>query len=848
MVDIVADPFTQLEAPVGYSGVIDVGGPSNIDPSAAPGAPGSGLIESRVGGPATANPAPPPVPVSQTVTQMLEDTAPGAGAKTASADPFVTLEKQAAAAATPPVAPLAPAPEHAGALQPIKDAVQSVMQSLTTTPPEGSGPLSTPQKFPATQVLQHGFTLGLDEIIAPLIPAIAESVATGKPFSEVYDKVVKQMREPRTDFEKDLPYAATALSVAGGVASPLNRVFSPLFSGAPAATILGKVANAGRNIAAGTASGAATGFTMANGDIGERLQGAKEGAEVGGVLSTVAPVIATTATNLRRMVRPGAAVDPIAGQALRESAGLTPTQPVPPRTPSPLPGVPVGTAAEFNNPGLAARERVINATDDAGRQAQIAAQTAGVRQAATTPQPGGARLATATATTPEASASVVTGLQKARAVLDAEEERLWTKPSLTSLRNDVLAIQSKVGQALAALPLRFQAAIRRTADIQNALEDLRNLPATASLADVNRIRSEILELGRSLPFEERFARKGVDAVARAILDGIESNPALRNNPQALADYQRARAFTFRMHDVLGTRAFQRMLQATEGNKKGLDAGTLAGQLFNFGKGTEINPGSVARVTQMLDDVRRQWGALQTGNAGVPLPGLSPTAAFAARAELAQGARDFIVHSMLDAASSNVRDQAGSQRYLMNTLSDWIDTNRPWIARSRLFTQPQLDILDRIRNFSIQAQSGENLRGGTNSATYERLAGHRYIDAFMGPLLGRITGVGAGAAAGALATHLFGEAGIGGMIGMEIGGALAGHTAGTSLLQRFYAQPREALMERLTEAIRDPDIAEDLMRKAGQRLSPKTQAWARSLLATVPAEQMARTIPRPETVQ
>lgn len=874
MADPAVDPFSQYDAPAAANNNAPAAGPG-LQVTSTPTAVGAVATQTVNGqvfafNPATGNYDVPTGggagtsgPMAPTTPQVAPTKTPIEVTPTAPADPFAKYATTPAtptpAAVTPAGAPAAAAPpatptqQTPPAWQPIKDAVHAVVSSLSTTPPEGSGPLGTPPSQGATSSLQHGFTLGLDEILAPLIPAAAESAATGKPFSQVYDNVVQQMREPRVDFAKDHPYAAAALNMAGAAGSP--PVFGRLFSGAPAATTLGRFGNNFiRNPAAGAAAGGVTGFTMADGDLDQRLEGAKEGAEVGGVLSAAAPAVTTVARNVGRALRPSAAVDPLAGAALRESAGLAPGDAVPTPAASPLPGTPIGTAAAFNNPGLAARERLINTTDDAGRQAQIAAQTAGVRDAATTVQPGGVRLATGTVSAPEASASVVTALQRTRGILRDEEERLWTKPSLLALKNDVLAIQSKVGQAISALPNRFQAAIRRNPDIQDALEDLRNLPATASLADVNRIRSEILELGRSLPDDQRFAKRAVNDVAKAILDGIETNPALRNNPTALADYQRARLFTFRMNDVLGTRTFQRMLQATEGNKKGLDAGTLAGQLFNFGKGTEINPASVAKVTDLLDDVRRQWGALQTGNAGVPLPGLSPAGAFAARAELAQGTRDFIVHSMLDAASSNVRDQAGSQRFLMNKLSDWIETNRPWIARSRMFTPEQIDILDRIKDFSIKAQSVENLRGGTNSPTYELLAGDRYVDAFIGPFLGRTVSKAGGALAGLAITHLLGEAGIGSMIGMELAaaggltGGVAGH-AGAGLLQKIYAAPRAALMAKLTEAIRDPVIAEDLMRKAGAQVSPQTKAWARSLLAVVPASEAATTVPprQPETV-
>lgn len=697
----------------------------------------------------------------------------------------------------------------------------------------------------ATQEAQHAFTLGLDEIAAPLIPAITEALTSGKPFTQAYDEQVQRMRQPRAAFEQDHPTAATAISLAAGL--PTAELSAPLFAAAPAASTIGKIGNVVRNVGAGTAVGAGTGFTMTDGDINARLAGARQGAEVGGALSTLAPVVAGGAQRVMTAARPFAAIDPIAGNVLRERAGLGPTDAVPTPEAAPIPNLQIGAGGAFNNPGLAAQERITNATDDVGALAQRTANNQAIRDAATTAQPGGVRLATPT-TTPDASASVVTALQKAHGILKDEEGRLWTKPELANMTPDLDALHARVRRSIGALPARFQQAIERNPDVRNALADLYALKPGATLADVNQARSGILEASRSLPYSERFAKRAADDAARAVLDGIESNPAMRGNPAALAAYQKARDFTRNMHDALGKPQFQRMLQATEGNHKGLDPGALAGEMFKFARGTERTPQGIAKITGMLDDVRRQWGALATANAGVPLPGLSPASAFAARAELAQGTRDFIIHSMLDSAASNVRDQAGRQNVMMNALSDFIDTNMGWISRAKVFSPEQIDLLKDIRDASVMAQRIANLRGGAGSETFERLKGDRYIDAFMGPFLGRVTGVGTGALAGAVATHLFGEAGIGGMIGMEIGGAVAGHAAGQSLLQRLYAAPRAALMDRLTEAIRDPKIAEDLMKKAGQQVSPQTKQWARSVLAMAPVAEAARTLPaQSETV-
>jgi hypothetical protein len=791
----------------------------------------------------TVAPAQNPIEVTPTPSQ-----------KTAPADPWGALVQSSVAGIptpaptpTPAAAPapaITPTPQHQTIVQPIKDAVQNVVQSLQTVPAEESGPLGTPPLQGPTGSLQHGFTLGLDEILAPLIPAAAESAATGKPFSQVYDAVQQQMREPRAEFEAQHPYAAAALSTAGAIGAP--NVFGPLFAGAPASTLAGKTGNLLRNVGAGAFSGGVVGSTMTDGGLQQRLAGAEQGAVTGGVLSAAAPAVLGGAQRVLTALRPSASVDTIAGNVLRERAGLAPGDTVPAPAASPLPGMPIGAGSAFNNPGLAAQERLTNATDDAGALAQITAQNAAIRSAATMRQTSGVQLAQPMPPA-EASASVVTALQRAHGVLKSEEERLWTAPALTALQPDVPALISRVQRSVAGLPQRFQTALTKNSDVYGALQDLYNLKPGASLADLNAVRSDILAASRSLPFSERFAKRAADDAARAVLDGIESNPAMRTNAAAQDAYQRARDFTRNMWAALDKPQFQKMLQATEGNRKGLDPGMLAAGMFKFSQGTERTPQGVQNVLDMLDGVRRTWGGLATANAGAAIPNLNPATAFAARAELAQGTRDFIVNSMLDAASSTVRDQSDAQRMLMNRLSDWVDTNRPWMARSGVFNADQIALLDRIRDAAVMAQRVQNLRGGAGSETFERLKGDRYIDVFMGPMLGRLTGAGTGMLAGAVATHLLGENAIGAMIGAELSGAAAGHVAGQSLLQRLYAAPRAALLARIGEAVRDPQIAADLMKKSGAQIGPVTRQWARSLLVTVPVSQAARTL-NPEPVQ
>lgn len=690
-----------------------------------------------------------------------------------------------------------------------------------------------------TDEAAHAATLGLDNILLPLVPAITESLTTGKPFAKAYEEHAKAQRAPRKEFEEEHPTAALAAGLAGGVvgSAPLAPLFGPVnVAGHPA--VSGALSLA-RNVGAGAGTGGATAFTAADGDLATRTEAAEQGAQFGGVIGGGAPAIVGGIKRLATAAFPTRSIDRIAGQTLRESAGLGENAPVPNPTASPIPNMPLGAGAAMDSPGLAAMERRLNTSDDAGALAVRTAQNQAVREAATTPQAGGVRLARPV-DLPEASASMVEGLQRAHAILRDEEERLWTRPELVGAAPDIGQVIGRVQRAIGAMPQRYQNALTRNADVYAALQDLYALPAGSSLADLNAVRSDILSAARGLPFSERFAKSAADRAGAAVLDAIESNPNLRNNPAILSAYQRARDFTRAFREALDKPQFQRMLQAVDGNRKGLDPGTIAKEAFKFEQGTERTPGGIARVIDLLDGVSRQWGMLAAGNRGVPLPGLSPAASFAARTQLLEGARDVIVSSMLERASSNVRDQAGAQNVAMNALSNWMDTNRGWISRSRLFTPAQMDLLDHIRDASVLAARQANYRGGAGSETYERIMGDRYGDVFMGPLLARASGTVIGAGLGAAMTKLFGETGIGGLIGMELTGAggATGLLAGPALMRKLYSVPHAKLVERINEAIRDPVIAHDLMQRAGATVSPQTKAWAHSLLTVGPVEHAA----------
>jgi hypothetical protein len=685
----------------------------------------------------------------------------------------------------------------------------------------------------------HGSSLGLSDLLVPVVPAAIHALTTGMPFSQAYDLAQQTMQAPRKEFEAEHPDASMVTSMASGI--PATKVLAPLFAGAQAgAPALQRILMGMKNLALGGAAGGASSYLMTDGTQQQKLEAAKEGAELGGGLTGAAQVLGPTASAVGRYVssalRPNANVDAMAGNVLLQRAGGTaPTMEAPA-----IPGMPLGIGGAFNNPGFAAMERETNQVEPIGANQIRAAQNQAVVEHATTPQAGGVQLATRMEPG-EASTNVVTGMQKANEVLRAEERRRWNVDPLAQMKPDLQAVKDRVAKALGRLPLRVQRAIENNADLKGTLGDLQGMADGATLADVNDIRSDLLTVARTLPRTEGLARRAANIAAKEVLDALEDNPEMKADPRAWAAYKAARGYSARMWDVMGHDEFQSMLRTNRfGNQAG-DAGTLAAQLFNLSAGTEVTPGGIAGIGRMLDQVQRQWTALRAAGVGA---GLDPVTATAAREELTNGARDFIINKMLDAALSNTRDTTGAQNTLMARLSDWIDTNKGWVSRSRLFDQNQLDLLDNIRRAAIQAARTEDLKGGPGSPTFALLKGDRFVDAFLGPFLGRaITTVG-GIGLGAALTAAFGEAGIGGMIGAELVGAgvggAAGHT-GQTILQRLYAQPREAILARLQEATRDPQIAHDLMMAAtaanAKRMSPATIQLLRSALAIEPPAQV-----------
>jgi hypothetical protein len=661
---------------------------------------------------------------------------------------------------------------------------------------------------PATnRSMTHALTMGFDEDVAAFPGALIMHYRTGMPIGEAWEKLKGQLQADRHALEQQHPVKSAVGSLVGTGANAL--LTGNLFSGAK-----GLLPLAG-DVAAGSTLGGITSFGLSEGDTQQRLDDARKGAEWGGALTAAMPYVGRLIGGIYRSLRPAAQVDVKAGQTMGEMV----KGPPPTFEQAPIENFPLGTGGATNDPRLAAAERRANTMDDAAAVARREEQQRAITETATTPQPSRAvtlsptgrpavpQLASRAMNPAQASGRLQGALQRAWQVFKQEEHRLWDHPLLRSLV-DMPAIKGAVGNFGSKMPLRFRRAIENHAGLRGILEDLSNMPNSTTLADLNDIRSEILEISRKDP--DGMIRKIAGDLASGLLKAIDSNPALRTNPAVKAAYGEARAFTKKMWDTIGHQRYQNII------KQGSDPAVSGRSLFGFDpqsageRGTGINA-----ITNALDDIRTKW--LQLARSG-----FSPNVAQAAQRELGQSAVDYIINTMITPIAES---QTGAEARHLNKLVQWIDRNQGWLASSRILAPQQIDLLRAIRDSAAMGARVANLRGGTGSETFERLMGGsnpQIINLFSTALNKHLFVI-----SGGLIGHMIESTtglGVGAILGMSAEGI------GQSLLHRMYEMPTEALRARLIEAAGNPDIAQDLLKKASdfKNLSEATRRWLQAL--------------------
>jgi hypothetical protein len=904
------DPFAQLDAtppaptndnsaapPTGFTSVIDVGPPATpgttYDPNAPQGTPGSQTAPSLVGAPtstgqqaapiterqefseAMKNLAGEPLPPVKTVpVPAAQSTAPRA-APIAPADPFTQVDHMAvptpAAASVAPPTPAQATPQTPPGTPPIHPMLQQELRNQPWYQPIQDAIQTVTG---GAENLQHHLSWGADEILDPLIPAIGKSLVQGIPFTQAYDQAVAERRVTRQQYEALHPTAAMITGTIGDV--PPAIASSPLFAAAPAAGVVGRGINLARNVAAGAGVGAATGFGMTDGNLGQRIQGAEAGAETGGLLQATVPPIANVVgkvvTGAVRALTPGAPskAERIVGNILNETAAGAPAGAPPVRfQPSPIAGAPLDIAQASGSPELAQLVDARNAQNLPNVKRLQSEQAEKLVQHI----PGGP----VTNVAPEnaaarGSARYSRGVGSAMDISNTEEKRVWNTKALTdknmTSQSSKVRMDQMVGEIERDTPGLYDA-LQNSSLLRGIIRDLTAMPEKVAANELNSIASRFKSVGRD-PNQDANVKLVAKKLAGAAHDGLwnapevtgrpayvipgtpariemhtlpdgavvpvhiaagpsTTIPAIKPIPALAKDLDAARAFTKGEAETFGHAAFDNIVARNSYGNATVNPGTAANRFFDFTTGTEKPGGEIQDVTRFLNDIKSEW--LKLNQLGTKY---DPSGVRMAQHEIEEGLREYLSAKFLSAVSSTAVDLKGNQSIGMAKASDWLSNNMDLLQRTGIYNPAQMQAWKEVGDYARMVNRGTNLGRAMGSPTFTRLTSEaKWLKIFMNPIMSGVVGTGLGAALGAAGGAFGGggEAGLGILLGGLEGGGIGG--VGSQILRAMYNSSREKALTLLDQAINDPKIAEDLMRKASSRVgfSPETKRWLRSWLST-----------------
>lgn len=516
----------------------------------------------------------------------------------------------------------------------------------------------------------------------------------------------------------------------------------------------------------------------------------------------------------------------LAGKALNEMAAGNPME-----RPA-LPGVPTDSAQAFNSPQMASAVDELNQRDKQGMQVQKAGQNEGINNAFKQAAPGIDLTQAPEANAANASTRFLSSLQQANDAIKQEEKRVWNAPELTSVQMYKPWLVAGVQRGLSGLPAGLQREIQSgpLASFMQDLQDAGQGTDRVSLDEANSIRSDILAESRALRSSGNArGSAAADAMAKSVLDSMEQAPGLRGNPQAWTAYQAARDFTRQKWNALGYTPFQSLLRPNRYGNMAATPETAASGLFNLSAGAENVPGGFTGINDLLDEVKRQWNA-----AGSLVH--DPQQVAGIQNDLRSSLQDYLISKAMGATDSTTTDLTGQANINPNALRSWIGRNRNWLSQSGIFSSQQMGLLDRMQQTSQMLSRTQNLQGNIGSQTYQRIMNGSLIDRLAGRAFGqagKAVGTGLGAIAG---THLG--------VGPEVGG-LVGYGV-SDLVKRIAEAPQARTKALLDQALRDPELADDLMTHQSpstwKRLAPNTQQRLNALFVSGQLPSPAKSTP------
>ena len=160
-------------------------------------------------------------------------------------------------------------------------------QQTERRPEQPLGTTPQPELWGGGSQFSSGVLQGLGDELKAGVAAAKESFSGGLPFGEAYDQALPQYQRSRELYKKENPILAPTLDIAGQTAPWLAGArFMP--TTLPGAPMLQKMQ---QNAHLGAKLGALSGFTNAEGDLVDRVEGAGIGLGGGAVIGAAAPPV-----------------------------------------------------------------------------------------------------------------------------------------------------------------------------------------------------------------------------------------------------------------------------------------------------------------------------------------------------------------------------------------------------------------------------------------------------------------------------------------------------------------------------------------------------------------------------
>lgn len=670
----------------------------------------------------------------------------------------------------------------------------------------------------------HGGSFGLsDEIGAGLSAPVQYGIdkLTGKApadakLGDYYDANLSNIRKGQEEYAKEHPVLNAVGDVLGS-AMDLN----PAAAGAAVASGAKAVAAQGAKV--GAAMGAATGFGEGEGGLKNRLIGATESGVAGAAVGAATPYVIGGAAKVGRMIQDAVApwnsdldtfISKTVGNVLNKAAGdggaVFQDAPVPGMKPT------IGQAT--NNPGLQYLERSIEQGSPAGAAASAEART-GNNQAIETAIGKVGNLDT------DAPKSMSDAVEKASNAAKANTRAAWKAAGVdetTGVSADQL--QTHVQGYIDGLSV----AARQEVDpkLLNTLDILAK-QGTTNLGEVQDWRSSVLGQLRMA------ARAGDDNKAR-ILGGLADNISgfIDNIPipdEAMGAYNAARAATKQSKETFNTpKSIRNVLGVDRFGDDKVPLSAVADTYIRSGKGA---PEAFDAYLDAVDSHLRS--AARPGQTA-PERVAAVNQAKADVEEGYQAARDAFAQRFLKQVQTTVPDQEGSPFISASYVKDFVDGHRH-IIDSRIFSDDQRDLIQRISDAADMAQRTARAGARGGSDTFAKLQGKTFLDELIGPGAAKL--VQASTLALPTATAAIG-AKIAGPYGATAGAAIGTYGA-TKIQNALYGATREKVVNLLTEAMNNPELAKTLMQTASKDGALKIPADQRRIIYSLLGVTMAK---------